>query len=424
MKEDFLHYLWKFQKFNTLDFFSTNQKPIQVIKQGIHNQENPGPDFFNAQLVIDSQKWAGNVEIHLKSSDWYAHNHHNDLNYDSVVLHVVWEDDVSVFRSDESQIPCLELKPYVDANLLVNYQSLIYNNKSWLKCSNSIANVSSFEWENWLERLYFERLEHKIKPINALLHSNINDWEATLFCLLAKSFGGNINGAFFFKMAQSFPYAIIRKATKVIEIEALFVGQLNMLDFDTNDAYEKELVFNYQFLKSKYSLKPLVEGKPQFFRLRPNNFPTIRLSQLAVLVVKSKSIFSSLASDFSFENFRNLIEVGVSEYWITHFTFGKESKPSSKKLSNSFCQVVYINSITPLMFLYRKLNSQEFDAHSIILNEVTQLSKENNSKVKVLEDSGVNIKNSMESQAILTLYNDYCIKGRCLSCKVVNQVVS
>ena len=215
MKEDFLHYLWKFKKFDTLNLKTSNEEEITIVSVGQY-LELAGPDFFNAQITIGNQKWAGNVEIHLKSSDLYIHNHEQDSGYENVILHVVWEHDTEVFRSNNSEIPVLELQKYVDSDTIDNYQSLMAP-KSWIFCEKQIKEVNEFVFKNWQERMFFERLERKSKPIFDLLEQTNHDWEAVLFCLLAKNFGLNTNGEIFFKIAKSIPFSVIRKESFEVE---------------------------------------------------------------------------------------------------------------------------------------------------------------------------------------------------------------
>ena len=239
MKEDFLHHLWKFKKFDTLNLKTSNEEEITIINVGQY-LELAGPDFFNAQITIGGQKWAGNVEIHLKSSDWYLHNHEQDSGYENVILHVVWENDAVIFRSDNSEIPVLELKKYVESTTIANYQSLLLP-KSWIFCEKQLQEIDEFTLNNWQERLFFERLERKSKPIFDLLEQTNQDWEAVMFSLLAKNFGLNTNGEVFMKIAQSIPFSIIRKESFEVEnLEALIFGIAGLLEFDKEDPTPQE----------------------------------------------------------------------------------------------------------------------------------------------------------------------------------------
>ena len=228
MKEDFIHYVWLHKKFNFSNLITQQGQSVTIIHSGNYLQ-NSGPDFFNAQLIIGNQKWAGNIEMHVKSSDWYVHHHETDDQYNNVILHVVWEHDAPIFRKDTTEIPVLELKNYVDAEERIKYESLL-TPKTWIYCENQIRNVANFVFSNWQERLFFERLERKSIVIHQLLQQTDNDWEAVLFCLLAKNFGLNTNGEAFLKIAQSISFSVIRKeSVELTYLEALLFGQANLL---------------------------------------------------------------------------------------------------------------------------------------------------------------------------------------------------
>ena len=247
MKEDFLHYVWQYKKFDFSNLKTVNEESLLVTNVGNYLQQT-GPDFFNAQIHINQQKWAGNIEIHVKSSDWYLHHHEKDSNYDSVILHVVWEHDAPIFRNDNSEIPTLELKHYVAKDVLENYQSLL-TPKSWVYCENEIGAIDDFIVKNWKERLFFDRLERKTIPIQKLLEALSFDWEAVLFCMLAKNFGLNTNGEAFLKMAQSIPFSIIRKERFDVEnLEALFLGSTDLIPLEAEENYAKELKRRFEYL--------------------------------------------------------------------------------------------------------------------------------------------------------------------------------
>ena len=234
MKEEFLHYLWLHKKVPLNQLQTTNGEPIEIINFGQYLQ-TAGPDFFNAQVIINNQKWAGNIEIHVKSSDWYLHNHERDVNYDNVILHVVWENDTEIYRKDNSEIPVLQLKDYVSYLEIEGYNNLAVQ-KSWINCENEIASIDKLILTNWQERLFFERLERKSNPIKELLHKTTNDWEAVLFYLLSKNFGLNVNGVSFYEMAKSIPFSVIKKESFEIEnLEALFFGISNLLEENKQD---------------------------------------------------------------------------------------------------------------------------------------------------------------------------------------------
>lgn len=415
MKEDFLHYLWKFKKFDTLNLKTSNKEDILIGNVG-QFLKVAGPDFFNAQIKIGNQKWAGNVEIHLKSSDWYVHHHERDAAYENVILHVVWEHDAEIFRSDNTEIPVLELKQYVDKEIINNYQSLVAQ-KSWIFCEKDLNTIPEFTLVNWLERLFLDRLERKSKSIYSLLEKTNQDWEAVLFCLLAKNFGLNTNGEIFFKIAQSIPFSIIRRESFEVEnLEALIFGNAGLLDVDKEDIYFKDLKFRYFYLLHKYQLEKTIVEPVQFFKHRPDNFPTIRLSQLSNLYHVHQNLFSKIIMLKSVNSMYELFQVSAASYWLTHYQFDKESPKKRKTLSQSFIDLIIINTIIPLQFAYAKSQGKEMDEDLIgILNDVDP---EKNSIMDKFNTFGIQSKNAFESQSLLQLKNEYCDKSRCLECAI------
>ncbi len=415
MKEDFLHHLWQFKKFDIANLQTTKGESIQILNSGQYLQLT-GPDFFNAQLIIGNQKWAGNVEIHLKSSDWYLHNHEKDSNYDSVILHVVWEHDVPIFRKDNSEIPTLELKECVTLSDLHKYQLLV-SQKSWIYCENEIGNVDDFIFKNWQERLFFERLERKSQLIFELVETSNQDWEAVLFCLIAKNFGLNTNGEMFYKIAKSIPFSVIRKESYSLDsLEALLLGQANLLSHDFQDSYANALQKSYHYLVEKYQLHEKVAGSVEFFKHRPDNFPTIRLAQLANLYFNRKNLFSLVVNCNSVNELYQVFNVGVSHYWQTHYSFDKGSSKKIKKLSKSFIDLLVINTIIPLRFAYAFSQKKEIAQELIDLS--TSIPAEKNVIIEKFHSFGVKSQNVYESQSLLQLKKNYCDYKKCLDCAI------
>ncbi|TDD98325.1 DUF2851 family protein [Flavobacterium cellulosilyticum] len=415
MKEDFLHYLWKFKKFDALNLKTSNGEEITIINVGQY-LELAGPDFFNSQIIIGDQKWAGNVEIHLKSSDWYVHHHERDEAYENVILHVVWEHDTEIFRKNNTEIPVLELKNHVDILTIVNYKTLM-TPKSWIFCEKQLKEINEFTLKNWQERLFFERLERKSKSIYELLEQTNNDWEAVLFCLLAKNFGLNTNGAIFMKIAQTIPFSIIRKESFEVEnLEALLLGSAGLLDSEKEDSYFNNLKFRYFYLLHKYQFEKKNVEPVQFFKHRPDNFPTIRLSQLANLYHTQQNLFSKISTSNSLQNIYEIVEVPASSYWQNHYQFDKESPKKKKKISKSFIDLIVINTLIPLQFAYAKNQGKEISEDLfILLNEVAP---EKNAIMDKFTSFGIKPKNAFESQSLLQLKNEYCNKSRCLECSI------
>ncbi|MBP9849034.1 MAG: DUF2851 family protein [Flavobacterium sp.] len=415
MKEDFLHHVWQHKKFAVTQLQTTTGESIQILHSGQYLQL-AGPDFFNAQIIIGNQKWAGNIEIHLKSSDWYLHNHEKDANYDSVILHVVWEHDTPIFRRDNLEIPTLELRNYVALTDVHKYQSLI-TQKSWIYCENDVQKVDDFIFKNWQERLYFDRLERKSEEIKQLLKESNNDWEAVLFCLLAKNFGLNTNGTLFLNMAKSIPFSVIRKASFAIEnLETLFFGQANMLESSFQDSYPNKLQNDYNYLCHKYTISKSVFDKVEFFKHRPDNFPTIRLAQLAALYQKEHSLFSKIVNVSSVSEIYTLFQIEVSDYWETHYNFDKKSVAKKKKMSHAFIDLIVMNTILPIRFAYEQSLHKEYSQE--ILELITALPPEKNIIMDKFASIGILAENAFQSQSLLQLKKEYCDAKKCLQCAV------
>lgn len=421
MKEDFLHYVWKFQKLVGSDLSTVKDEKIHIKNQGSHNF-NSGPDFFNAQIDLDGQLWAGNIEIHLKSSDWYAHGHETDSAYDNVILHVVWEHDAEIFRKDGSSIPTLVLNGLVPRITLERYQKLFSKDKKWINCENDFAEVDSFVIENWLERLYIERLQKKEAVLLRELEDTHNHWEELLFRMICKNFGLNINGESFFSIAKSVDFSVVKKCRqKQQDLEALLMGQAGLLDGEKEDGYFQTLKKDYQYLKRKFKLQNEGVIRPGFFRLRPPNFPTIRLAQLAALYHEQENLFSKIISFENVEDFYKTFAVCASDYWNTHYNFGVSSKESKKRITKSFLDLLIINTALPIKFSYAVQQGQ--DASEEILKIASQIPTEKNGIVDKFNSLKNISKNAYQSQALLQLKSEYCDKNRCLQCAIGNSIV-
>ena len=415
MHEDFLHHIWYSKKFAVTELTTKQGEALQILHSGFYLQQ-AGPDFFNAQLRIGNQKWAGNVEIHLKSSDWYVHHHENDSAYDNVILHVVWEHDAEVFRNDNTEIPVLELKNYVAQETMEHYLSLTAS-KTWIYCEKNLAEIDDFVFKNWQERLFFDRLERKSEPILEMLQRNENDWEATLFCFLAKNFGLNSNGESFFSIANAIPFSIVRKEKFEAEnLEALFFGRAGLLTEEKEDVYYKDLQFRWRYLSDKYRLEKTPVAPLHFFKLRPDNFPTIRLAQLAQLYHLQDNLFSKISTAKSVSEWYAIFDVKVSVYWQTHYQFDKESPKKRKSLTASFVDLLIINTIIPIQFAYAKHLGKEISEELICFMEA--IAPEKNTIVNKFAGFGIPVENAFDSQTLLQLKNEYCNHKKCLQCGI------
>ncbi|MFN8324655.1 DUF2851 family protein [Flavobacterium sp.] len=415
MKEDFLHYVWQYKKFDFSNLKTCSGEKLTIINVGQY-LKNSGPDFFNAQIVIGNQKWAGNVEIHVKSSDWYLHNHENDENYDNVILHVVWENDVPVFGKSNSEIPVLCLKDFVSKELLNNYHYLT-TEKKWIFCENDLGTVDEFVFNNWLERVFFERLEKKSQLIENLLLQTNYDWEAVLFCMLAKNFGLNTNGEIFLKIAQSIPFSVIRKESFEIEnLEALFFGYSGLLNSDLEHKYPQILLSRFNYLVQKHQLVVPIIPPLIFFKLRPENFPTIRIAQLAMLYNKQQNLFSKIMDCNSIDEIYKLLDADVSIYWQNHYHFEKANTTKKRKITKSFIDLIIINTIVPLQFSFAKYNGKDND--EIVLHLLRELKPEANNIIDKFQNIGIKSTDAFMTQSLIQLKTEYCNKHKCLSCSI------
>lgn len=424
MREDFLHFIWKYGKLRSGELTTSGGEAVQVLEVGTHNML-AGPDFFNSKIVIGGQLWAGTVEIHIKSSDWYAHHHEMDPNYNNVILHVVWEDDIAVFRKDNSQIPTLALGQYISSGILDAYRKLFQKKENkFINCGKGIRNVTPLVWGNWLERLYFERLERKWNLIGQLLEESQNDWERVFFAMMAKNFGLRINGELFLDIAKRLDFNMVRKIQgNTLQLESVFFGMAGLLSEEIQgDDYYNGLKKEYGYLRKKFRITDGPEQKPQFFMLRPANFPTIRLSQLANLYVKERNLFDKVMAARNLGDLYKVLDVSASPYWDTHFTFGKVSGTGRRKLTTKFMDLVVINTVLPMKFGYSQYIGSDVDEE--IIDIISLIKPESNSVMAKFQELGVPFSSALESQALLQLYNEYCIRNKCLQCAVGHGLLS
>jgi len=418
MREDLLQFIWKYKKLQLEQLVTTTDETLDIIDVGLHNKL-AGPDFFNAKINIDGQLWAGNVEVHINSSDWYTHHHEKDNNYINVILHVVWKDDMTIYRKDNTEIPTLELRKYIPGELLARYQTLFDNRRTtFINCENEISEVDDFIVNNWLERLYIERLEHKANLVSQLLESSKNDWESVFYTLLLKNFGLKINRDSFFSLAKGLDFSIVRKLQKnPLQLESVLFGLTGLLnDESISDSYYTELKTEYNYIKYKFNLNETGVLIPEFFKLRPPNFPTIRLSQFAHLYSKNHNLFDKAVNAKTIKELYKIFAIPSSDYWENHFTFGKESRKRTKKLTKQFIDLLIINTVLPIKFCYYKYLGKE--SNEEIFSIIDNIKKEDNNILKKFNALGISLKSARDSQAAMQLYNGYCSKNKCLQCSI------
>lgn len=378
-----------------------------------------GPDFFNARLAIGHQEWAGNVEIHIKSSDWYAHHHEQDPAYDNVILHVVWEYDLPVYRKDKTTIPTLVLGDYVSKELLMKHQQLFEQKGKWIACETELSTVLSIIINGWLDSVYIARLEQKVKRIEAILKQSQNNWESVLFIMLTRNFGTKINAEAFQSLAQHIPFNLIQKcAPDIFRLEALLMGMGSLIPEHSTDSYALQLTSEYDFLKHKFQLDETGVLPIQFYKLRPSNFPTIRLSQLADLYHMHTNLFQKILETSTLEDYYVLLSGQASAYWDTHYSFDQSQSKRIKKISKNHIDLLLINTIIPIRFAYARYKS--IDEESLLLEIMRSIAPEKNTIIKKFQALGSKAENALDSQALLQLKTEYCDKKQCLQCRIGN----
>lgn len=422
MKEEFLHYIWKYKKFNFVEIVTTEGEGVEILQVGNHNIDS-GPDFFSAKLKIGETIWSGNVEIHINSSDWDKHNHQIDDAYNNVILHVVYNHDKDVFTHNSRKLATLELNNSFDIKLLDKFNELNLSN-DWIACSNQIKTVDDFVLHNWFDRLLIERLERKSSDIKSILDQNLNNWEDCFLQLLFKYFGFKVNRLPFELLARSFSSSILSKHPQRDSVEALLFGQAGFLNDNIQDEYFVRLKKEYSFLKSKFTLTPIDNSVWKYLRLRPSNFPTVRIAQLAKLLSVTPRMFSQIVEVKSVKELNQLFNVELDSYWMNHYSFGKESKRKSKKtLGKSAVYGLIINVVSPILFTYGKQKSDE-NLMNLALELLKELPAENNSVVSKFKDLGIEGKSAFESQALLQLKGNYCSEKKCLNCSIGNYLLN
>ena len=414
MKEDFLHYLWKYKKVPLSCQLSTGEM-LEILSFGQYNTLS-GADFFNAKLLIDGQQWAGNVEMHLKSSHWYAHGHQQDPAYRNVILHVVWEHDIEVFDPNNQHIPTLELKNVIAPELLSRYQTSLGAPYEFIPCEKDYKSTPEMTLLSWNERLFVERLEEKSAFITEVWQEAQWDWEKVLFLLLLKYFGGVVNGEAFLEIGRQLDFSIIRKeCSHPLHLEALFLGRANLLPEEGEHTYIKDLQQHYAYLKQKYNLQDIT-AIINFKGLRPQSFPTIRLSQLAQVYEQCESLFSKILEITDWHSLLALFKVGVSDFWETHYTFHKVSPKVKKPISVTLLQLLLINVVIPIQYFYYKNLGK--DITETLIKTIKGLPAERNGVVDAFQHLGAKVETAFDSQVLLQQHKQYCKGKRCLDCAI------
>lgn len=418
--EDILHYVWKFRLFDT-PLSTTEGQSVEVIDVGIPNT-NEGPDFFNAKIKIDDKVWAGNIEIHTTSSDWVKHKHETNKNYNSVILHVVGKSVGTVYNEKGQQIPQCEIT--FSTRIKENYEFLIHSSSD-IPCCNYIGDMEPLHITSWMNSLLIERLERKTSRIQELLEQHNNSWDDVFYILLARNFGFGLNSDSFERLALSLPLRCIQKqGDNLIQIEAMLFGQAGMLEEKAYiDDYYALLKKEYEFLKNKYSLQPLDSYTFRKLRSRPTAFPQIRIAQLAALLHNSQGLFAAITNSNDLGRIRLMFHHNASEYWQTHYTFGSTSPRKSKYLGDASLDIILINTVAPILFIYgRSIDSEELCERALYFLE--KIKPERNSITKRFARYKMPLNNAADSQAMIQMMREYCEVRKCLYCRIGHRMMA
>ena len=412
MREEFLYYLWE-NRLTDKALQTTEGESVEVVATGYRNIDS-GPDFLEARIQIGDKLWAGHVEIHVKTSDWNRHGHQTDKAYQNVILHVVYENDTKV-----NDIPTLELKGHFDETLFANYQKFI-SSKNWIPCEKSITQVPVFTRLSWLDRMAVERLESKSETVTKILNANQFDWKDALYKLLMRYFGLKVNNEAFEYLSNILPFkTLLKHADNLLQLEAMLFGCAGLLEEDFSEEYPLLLKREFAVMKAKFNLLTMPAERWKFMRMRPSNFPTIRLAQMAQLIHMNGCLFSKIREAKNGNEVKAMFDVAASAYWETHYRFGVPAESKPKHLGDATADVLMINAVAPLLFCYGKLHKDESVCETA-LQFLEDTEAEDNAIIRHYASCGITAENAMQTQALLHLYSYFCKRKRCLDCRIGN----
>lgn len=412
MNEQFLYYIWE-NRLVSNDLQTTDGETIGIVATGYRNTDS-GPDFLEAKVQIGDKLWAGHVEIHVKTSDWNRHGHQNDKGYQNVILHVVYDNDTRV-----NSIPILELKGRFAETLFANYQRFV-GSKSWIPCETSLSRVPPFTRLAWLDRMAVERLEAKANNIGKTLEANHFDWEDTLYKLLMRHIGLKVNNEAFETLACILPFkTLLKHADNLAQVEAMLFGCAGFLEGDFSEEHPRLLKREFGVMRAKFNLVPMPAERWKFMRMRPANFPTVRLAQMSQLIHRHGCLFAKVREAKSAEEAKALFDVEATGYWQTHWRPGTASEPKHKHLGRATADLLTINAVAPLLFCFGRLHKDEAICETAI-RFLEDLEAEDNAIVRRFAECGAKPENALQSQALLHLHNMYCRRKRCLECRIGN----
>lgn len=421
--EILLHYIWKHRILPLHELHTTDGRLVEVIDPGLHNRHD-GPDFFNAKVKIGGVMWVGNVEIHEKAADWYAHHHDSDEAYNNVILHIASVMDADIVTADGSHPPQLEL--HVPQSVADNYRRLLAADP-YPPCREAVLRLPSLTIHSWMSALGAERIDDKGVAIERRVAQSDGSWEKAFFITLARAFGFGTNSDAFEQWATALPLMQVgHHRDHPMQVEAMFLGTAGLLDADAmpqrqrdaalSDAYFTALRREYAYLAHKFSLTAMPRTAWRFMRLRPQNSPYIRLSQLATLYCSRRADLSRVASCATLDEVGGALTTEVGDYWRTHYSFGNESKANAKRLSAASVQLLVVNAVVPMLYAYGRHRQDE----TLIQRAATlmeELPPEDNTYIRLWKECGVKAENAADTQALIQLHRRYCERKECLRCR-------
>ncbi len=421
MTEELLHFIWKFKLLKPVSLYTTTKIPVKIVNTGEHNT-HAGPDFSNGRIILGDTQWAGNIEIHRRSSEWNLHNHQWDNAYNNVILHVVYEHDKEVFNAKGQPIPTIELKDFIEADTIYKYDTL-YMQKQEIPCGNQFSACPSIVKEPWLERMLVERLEGKTAFIKDLFAFTGHNWDESFYLLLCKNFGFKVNAEPFLQLGRQTPlHLLLKYADKPELLEALLLGQSGLLAGEFKEDYPKQLQKEFAFLQHKHQLLPMAKEQWKFLRMRPGNFPTVRIAQMAAFIKNYQHTFSKIIEAKTVKEVKTLFKITASPFWKNHYTLKEPSILQEKKIGDLSIENILINTVCPMLFFYGKERKEESLCEKAV-DWYRQLKPESNNISKKYEALGFKPEHAAHSQALIQLHASYCSVKKCLQCGIGTHIL-
>jgi hypothetical protein len=418
--EYLLHFIWRYGLFNKENLLLIDGSLLDIVFPGTYHKDS-GPDFHQARIKIADTLWAGNVEIHLKASDWFKHKHQFDSAYGSVILHVVFDFDAEVPDMNGLSIPVLELRKYIPNELLKRWRILVESMFS-IPCAE-IGRVDVLTMHNWLDRLIVERLEQRSGQISQTIKSCKYDWQEAFHVFLFRAMGMHVNALPFEMLARKVPYDLVQKHRQSsFQLEALLFGQSGLLPPETNDEYVRQLIEEYRYLAAKYSLKAMDAHVWKFMRMRPSNFPSLRIAQLAAIHVSSNIALERFAEINNAKEMLGVFLCEPSPFWTNYYSFSHSSPASKKKLGKDTALTLILNAVIPFLFEYAAQRSNG-PLRESCLEWLYEMKAESNSVVREWTSLGIQPDSAAASQALIHLKRTYCDARRCLECAVGHRLL-